>query len=131
MPEHVLPDSSVWVDYLRGSSPSLRELASSQQGFAYTEPILMELLAGARNDSETVLIRNLVISGRLLRFDALADFEGAAAIHRIGKERGLTVGVVDCMILSVTRRLDASLLTRDRKQAALAAIVGARVTLAA
>ena len=114
---------------MNGSQPDLRRCILNDSDITYTEPVLMEVLAGARNYAERERLRDIVITARLLPFDAAADFESAAALHGIGKRHGLTVGTVDCMILSVAKRSKAVLLTRDRTQARLGEILGISVQL--
>jgi len=64
----ILVDTSAWVEFDRGTdSPAdlrLQHLIASGADIAVSEPILMEVLAGARNDVERVRLRpSLMISG--------------------------------------------------------------------
>jgi hypothetical protein len=61
----------------------------------------------------------------LLRFDAAADFDGAARIYRTCRRAGITPrGLVDCMIAAVAFRHGASLLARDVDLVRAADVVG-------
>jgi hypothetical protein len=61
----------------------------------------------------------------LLAFDPLADFDAAARIYRRCRNVGVTPrGMVDCMIVSVAWRRDASLLTCDADLVRVATAVG-------
>lgn len=125
----ILVDSSAWIDYLNQACPPLHEYRATGADIAYSEPILMEVLAGARNDDEWTAIRNIVTNSRLLKIDTAADFQGAAWIHGLGRSKGLTVGLMDCLILAVARAHKALLLTGDRKQARLGEVLGINVQL--
>ena len=57
---------------------------------AVTEPVVMEVLAGARDDPREADLQRLLLRFRLLRFDATADFEAAARIHRRCRGAGVT-----------------------------------------
>ena len=49
---------------------------------AVTEPILMEVLAGAKTDKRHEGLRRLLFSFEWIPCDPLADFEGAARLYR-------------------------------------------------
>ena len=90
-----------------------------------TEPVIMEVLAGARSDQRELDLRRLLLRFRLLRFDATADFDVAARIYRRCRAVGFTPrGMVDCMIAAVAWRHGASLLAHDVDLQRLGQIVG-------
>jgi predicted nucleic acid-binding protein len=120
----VLADTSIWVDGLRASNSWLPQALKTPEPIAYTEPVLMELLLGARNESEWENLRRFVSGGTLVPFDSASDFEAAAAINWLGRRRGITAGKVDCLILAVAQRADALFITRDRGQGELAQLLG-------
>jgi predicted nucleic acid-binding protein len=114
----ILADTSVWVEYDRGTgSPSdrrLAELIAAGDGVAVTEPVIMEVLAGARDDRREADLRRLLGSVELLSFDAVSDFDGAARIYRRCRVAGITPrGMIDCMIAAVAWRSGATLLAHD------------------
>jgi predicted nucleic acid-binding protein len=114
----ILVDSSAWVEYDRatGSSVDLRlaELIADDGPIAYTEPILMEVAAGARDDRRESDLRRLLQRGTLLAFDAVSDVDAAVRIYRACRQRGVTPrGLVDCMIAAVAMRCDANVLAHD------------------
>ena len=79
-----------------------------------TEPVIMEVLAGARSDQRELDLRRLLLRFRLLRFEAAADFDAAARMYRRCRAAGFTPrGMVDCMIAAVAWRHGASLLAQD------------------
>ena len=57
----ILIETSVWIDLLRGVGrwPELASMLRSDAPMASTEPILMELLAGTRNEIEHTSVRRL------------------------------------------------------------------------
>ena len=59
-----LVDTSVWVEYLRGTdSPSTRYVRERLGSDLFTtEPVLMELLAGARHGASTARLERLLLS---------------------------------------------------------------------
>ena len=122
-----LADTSVWIDGIRSKDSWLISTLRTEEDVAYTEPILMEFLMGARSDTEWATLRRFITGGTLIPFDSASDFDAAAAISGIGRRRGLTAGKVDCLILAVAQRSDAWFVTRDRRQAELGRVVGVRL----
>ncbi len=125
----ILADTSAWIEYDRatGSPVDLRltELISTGEDLAITEPVMMEVLAGARDEDRASELRRLLLRFRLLRFDPVVDFEAAALIYRRCRAAGFTPGgMVDCMIASVALRSRASLLASDRDLDRIAGIAG-------
>lgn len=100
-------------------------LIASDGPLAVTEPVLMEVLAGARDDRRETDLRRLLLRCDLLAFDPVVDFEGAARIYRQCRRVGVTPrGIVDCMIATVARRRDATLLAYDVDLDRVAGVVG-------
>jgi len=125
----ILADTSAWVEYDRatGSAVDLRlsELIATDGPVAVTEPVIMEVLAGARSDAREADLRRLLLRFHLYRFDAVTDFEGAARIYRRCRQAGITPrGLVGCMIAAVARRHQATLLTCDADLNRVARVIG-------
>lgn len=125
----ILADTSAWVEYDRASgSPVDRRLAgliSTGNDLAVTEPVIMEVTAGARDDAREAALRRLLRRFDLLRFDAAVDFDGAARIYRACRKAGITPrGMIDCMIVAVAHRYGATLLARDIDLVRVADVVG-------
>lgn len=125
----ILADTSAWVEYDRATgSPvdqRLAELIADEGPVAVTEPVIMEVTAGARTDEREADLRRLLLRFHLLAFDIAADFDAAAGIHRQCRHVGVTPrGLIDCMIASVARRNQATLLAADADLSRLATIVG-------
>jgi predicted nucleic acid-binding protein len=92
----------------------VRLLLESRASLATTEPIVMEVLAGSRDDSHLRMLRRLVLGCRMIPLRGLSDYEEAAAVYRTCRRAGLTVRrLVDCLIATVAINADASLLHAD------------------
>lgn len=125
----ILVDTSAWVEYDRGTGSAVdervAELISHDAALAVTEPVIMEVLAGARSDARETDLRRLLLRFDLLRFDSAVDFDAAARIYRSCRRVGVTPrGMLDCMIASVARRHGATLLACDADIARVAAVIG-------
>jgi predicted nucleic acid-binding protein len=113
-----LADTSAWIEFDRATGSSIdqriTELIRSDGPLAVTEPVIMEIVAGARSEKYEASLRRLMLRFDLLTFDAAIDFEGAARLYRKCRLVGVTPrAMVDCMIASVASRHGARLLTSD------------------
>jgi predicted nucleic acid-binding protein len=125
----ILADTSAWVEYDRATGSAvdrrLTDLIRGDGPLAVTEPVLMEVMAGARDSRQENALRQLLLRFHLLPFEAAADFEGAARIYRRCRSVGITPrGMVDCLIASVARRQGATLLAHDADLARMSEVVG-------
>jgi predicted nucleic acid-binding protein len=125
----ILVDTSAWVEYDRATGSAvderLAELITGGEGLAVTEPVIMEVVAGARSDERERDLRRLLLRFDLLRFDAAVDFDAAARIYRACCREGVTPrGLIDCMIASVAHRHGVALLALDADLNRIADIVG-------
>ncbi len=125
----ILADTSAWVEYDRATdSPvdqRLTELIVHEGAVAVTEPVIMEVLVGARDESRERDLRRLMLRFHLCRFDSIVDFDGAVRIYRRCRQHGVTPrGLVDCMIAAVAWREGASLLTHDVDLVRIANVTG-------
>ncbi|REJ85143.1 MAG: PIN domain nuclease [Acidobacteria bacterium] len=125
----ILVDTSVWVEYDRATGSAedrrLTRLIEEDGPVAVTEPVIMEVLSGARNQAREVDLRRLLLRFDLLRFEAVVDFDGAARIYRACRGRGVTPrGLIDCMISAVALRTGATLLALDSDLERVAGVVG-------
>lgn len=113
-------DTSVWVEHLRGTDTPLTRafrtlLATRLTEVATTEPIVMEILAGAPDDRALRQLEALTTGLPLLPVDGLRDYHDAAAIYRAARRGGETVReLIDCLIAAVVIRHDATLVHNDR-----------------
>lgn len=128
----ILADTSAWVEYDRGTGSAvdrrLTELIRDEGPLAVAEPVIMEVVAGARTDDRESDLRRLLLRFDLLRFDVAADFDAAASIYRRCRRVGVTPrGLIDCMIASVARCHQATLLAADADLSRVARVVGIEV----
>lgn len=128
----ILVDSSVWIAYLRDiASPEVETLDGLIRGGAdicITEPVIMELLAGAQGARNRAQVENLVNGLPLLGLDPGADFRGAAELYRASMANGHPIrSMTDCLIATVAIRRDVPLLERDRDFAYLAQVSSLRL----
>jgi predicted nucleic acid-binding protein len=124
----ILADTSAWVEYDRATgSPAdrrLQELIEASGPLAVSEPIVMEVLAGARDDRREADLRGLLGSVGLLSFESVTDFDGAVRIYRRCRAAGVTPrGMLDCMICAVAWRTGAALLAHDSDIDRIAGVV--------
>lgn len=114
-----LIDSSAWIEYLRrtGSQAHLevrRLIRENHSAIVTTEPVVMELLAGATDDRVLRQLEELTAGLRLLPVDPAVDYRDAATIYRTARRRSRTVRkLLDCLIASVAVRTGATLVHRD------------------
>jgi predicted nucleic acid-binding protein len=111
----ILADTSAWVEYLRDTgSPACEEVDRLlDDDLAVTEPVVMEVLAGARDESHLEHLRGLL--GRATLLPCLgADYIDAANLYRRCRQRGETVRkLVDCLVAAVAIRTQTPLLHAD------------------
>lgn len=125
----ILADTSAWVEFDRATGSlvdaRLTGLIADDGPVAVTEPVIMEVLAGARDDTREADLRRLLLRFRLCAFDPAADFDGAVRLYRRCRKAGITPrGLIDCMIASVAWRCGATLLTCDTDLEHIAAVAG-------
>lgn len=118
----------ILVDTSATGSPvdqRLAELIQSEGTVAVSEPIVMEVLPGARSDEQEWDLYRLLLRFHLLRFDVAADLDGAMRINRRCRRAGVTPrGMVDRMIAAVAWRHRARLLAHDADMDRVAQVVG-------
>ncbi|MGJ9412662.1 PIN domain nuclease [Aeromicrobium sp. CF4.19] len=125
----ILADTSAWVEYdsATGSAADQRlaELIDTAGPLMVTEPVLMEVLAGARSDARENDLRRLLLRFELVPFDPVADFDAAARIYRRCRQAGVTPrGLVDCAIVAVAFRCGTALLSWDLDMDRVAQVIG-------
>jgi predicted nucleic acid-binding protein len=122
----ILIDTSAWVEFLRGTGSPVCEEVDRLLGqeCAISDPIAMEVLAGARDERHLRDLRGLLGRARLLSCDS-ADFLEAAHLYRRCRQQGVTVRrLIDCLIAAVALRHDVPVLHADRDFDVLAQSIG-------
>lgn len=128
----ILVDSSAWVEFDRATGSAvdlaLTELIATDGPLTVTEPIVMEVCAGARTAAREQDLRRLLSRFHLARFDAAADFNAAVTIYRTCRRAGITPrGLIDCLIAAVALRGDHEVLAADRDLANVARVMEFRL----
>jgi predicted nucleic acid-binding protein len=114
----ILVDSSAWVEFLRATgSPAhlcLRAALGDGTDLACTDAIVMEILAGARDDADRERLRRLLYGLDFLPVEGPGDYENAAELYRLCRRGGETPRKLsDCLIAAVAIRNEAELLCED------------------
>jgi hypothetical protein len=111
----ILIDSSAWIEFLRDTgSPTCQRVEDLlEEHIAFCDVILMEVLAGARDDQHLQQLRGLLARATNLPVEPV-DYELAAALFRRCRQQGHTVRkLVDCLIAAVAIRADVPVLHQD------------------
>ena len=114
----ILLDSSAWVEYLRATGSPIHERVraglESEEDLATTDPVAMEILAGARDDRDRDELRRLLYRCTMLAVEGPSDYEKAADVYRACRRHGVTPRkLTDCLIAAVAIRNDVPLLHAD------------------
>lgn len=113
----LVADTSAWIEFLRGtgSFPAgrLRQAISASEVIVI-DPILMEVMAGARRDA-VARTQRLLEAQHLEALSPKLDWLDAATIYRELRWRGVVVrSQIDTLIAAVAIRLDVPVLHHDR-----------------
>ena len=111
----ILVDSSAWIEFQRATgTPADRRLTAAieaDESLATMGLILLELLAGARDEQHARDLRRLLDRCRFLPLEEPSDHEFAATLYRACRREGTTIRrLPDCLIAAVAIRTGATLL---------------------
>jgi predicted nucleic acid-binding protein len=114
----ILVDSSAWVEFFRATgSPAhlrLRSALREEAALGSTDVIVMEILAGARDDADRDRLRRLLYGMEFLAVEGPTDYESAAELYRLCRRGGETPRkLTDCLIAAIAMRNEAELLCAD------------------
>ena len=119
----LLADTSAWIEFLKGTGSAeagRMRTAIAEREVVVIDPILLEVMAGARHDDATRTQR-LLEAQQLEPLAPRLDWLDGATICRELRQRGVTVrSPVDALIAAVAIRLDVPVLHRDRDFEAIA-----------
>lgn len=126
----LLADTSAWVEFLKGTGSGqarrMRE-AIAEREVVVIDPILLEVMAGARHD-DVARTQRLLEAQHLEPLAPRLDWLDGATIYRELRQRGATVrSPIDALIAAVAIRLDVGVLHRDRDFEAIARHTSLRV----
>ena len=111
----ILIDTSAWIEFLRDTGSPVCRLVDEvlEEEIAVCDPVRMEVLAGARNESHLLLLRRLLARAASIEAQP-TDYETAAALYRQCRRRGETVRkLIDCLIAAIAIRAGAPILHSD------------------
>lgn len=125
----ILVDTSAWVEFLRDTGSVacilVEELLAAD--IAVCEPVRMEVLAGARDESHLLDLRRLLARAVVIPTQT-TDYEDAAALYRRCRREGETVRkLMDCLIAAIAIRAGVPILHNDADFDALARHTGLRI----
>ena len=111
----ILVDTSAWIEFLRNTGSPVCNLVEEalESEVAVCDPVRMEVLAGARDESHLLALRRLL--ARAVTLPTLtADYEDAAALYRRCRRQGETVRkLIDCLIAASAIRAGVPILHND------------------
>jgi len=121
----ILVDSSAWIEFQRGTgSPADVRLTAAievDEPLAIIGLIVLEVLAGARDEQHARKLNRLLSRCRLMPLQEPSDHEAAAALYRACRREGVTIRrLPDCLIAAVAIRTGAQLLHQDADFEAIA-----------
>jgi len=114
----ILVDSSAWIEFQRATGSSAdRRLASAieaDEPLATMGLVLLEILAGARDEQHARDLRRLLDRCHFLPLEDPFDFESAAALYRACRHEDIMIRrLPDCLIAAVAMRTGVALLHQD------------------
>ena len=124
-----LVDTSVWVDYLRGTSTpaveKFQRILDERQSFGITSLIYQEVLQGTDSDISFARLDAYLGSQRFYHpQDPIATFTEAARIYFRCRRKGITIrSTIDCVVAQIAIENDLLLLHSDRDFDDIASVV--------
>jgi len=114
----ILVDSSAWIEFQRATGSRadrwLTAAIEADDPLATTGLILLEILAGARDERQARDLRRLLDRCHFLPVEDPFDFESAATLYRTCRREGITIRrLPDCLIAAVAIRTGTPLLHQD------------------
>lgn len=121
----ILVDTSAWIEFLRATETQahvkVRSLLAKGEPLATSEVVVMEVLAGARDEAHRRALRRLLLRCELLPLSGLTDYETAADLYLTCRRAGETIrALTDCLIAVPAIRAGAAVLHADRDFDAIA-----------
>jgi predicted nucleic acid-binding protein len=112
-----LVDTSVWVEFLRATPTRATVFVRERLGgdeLGTSEPVLMELLAGARPGEHTTRLERLLLSQSWYRLLPTLDYRGAVDVYQSTRATGHQPrSLQDCLIAAVALRHGVAVAHRD------------------
>lgn len=114
----ILVDTSAWIELLRATGSAvdrrLSQAIETDERMATTGFIVLELLAGGRDERHVRDLRRLLDRCEHLGVEDPTDFEAASALYRACRRTGVTIRrLPDCVIAAVAMRAGVPILHWD------------------
>lgn len=114
----ILVDTSAWIEFQRATGSAadarLTTAIEASEPLATTGLVVLELLAGARDEQHARDLRRLLDRCDFVPLEEPSDHELAAALYRTCRRAGTTIRrLPDCLIAVVAMRAGAELLHQD------------------
>ena len=115
----VLVDTSVWVEFLRGTGSKynlvLHRFIEEEEDICISDIILTEILQGIRRDKDFERIKKYILDFPIYALKDARSFVEAAQIYRECRKKGLTIRrPLDCIIARVAIENNLVLCHNDR-----------------
>ena len=114
----VIVDTTVWIDYLRGTStPQVTwlETAMERQRLGLLDVMLCEVLQGVRDEQQLDEVRQTLLRFAIFTTGGVALAIAAARNYLVLRRQGRTVRkTIDCLIATFCLIHDYTLLHNDR-----------------
>jgi len=125
----VIVDTSVWVDFLRGTGSAahlaLQERIVSGDRIVVPDVVLAEVLVGTTDEVRAARLERTLSQFEIAPVAPVADAQSAARIQRSCRRQGETVrNLIDCYVAASSLRLGLPVLHRDRDFEVMARCVG-------
>jgi hypothetical protein len=125
-----LVDTSVWIEFLRGTGSAAHLFVRERVGVSLvtTEPILMELCAGAASGLQTAAAEKLMLGQHWVQVQPALDYRAAVDVFQAARASGHQPrSLQDCLIAAVALRTQSPVAHRDADYAHIAAVTGLEV----
>lgn len=112
----ILVDTSVWIDFLRGSQTPATDFVRTHVGvdLATSEPVLMELLSGASAGPQAERAELLMHGQAWLGVEPRLDYRGAVDVFHATRSSGHQPrSLQDCLLAAIALRHRVALAHRD------------------
>ncbi len=116
MPDKVLVDTSVWIDFFRKRDHTHHDQIASLLRNARavgTGIVALELLRGAKSDKEMRLVKELFEEMQAVDPTPATYFRAGELGHRLAR-KGCAMGTVDLLIAQLAMENDVSLFSLDQ-----------------
>lgn len=128
----MIVDSSAWIEFFRATgTPAhlrLRQAVTIGEHIVTPDPVVMEVLAGARDNAHAGRLRRVLFTFEVEPVARHIDVDSAAYLYRSCRSQGTTIrSLVDCLVAAIAVRCDEPVLAVDRDFEVLAQVTSLRL----